>query len=240
AGEPTAPATAGEGAAPYVGLALSGGGLRSATFSLGLLQALARCKLLRRIDYLSTVSGGSYIGGFLGTLYHRVGRGARRPAAVEDELRDPRSKVVDWLRQNGRYLAPGGAADGWAALAVILRNLVAVNLVTWTLVLTLFLALDLLRALATRLAGGALPSLPGPGGIVWWSPYLAIPAAIAALAVVPLGLAYWIVPGRRHGASLASRGPGSAERARSWLRRWRVSLFSAVVVPALAALALFL
>src|SRR5581483_1126681 len=46
--------------------------------------------------------------------------------------------------------------------------------------------------------------------------------------------------GRRHGGSLASRGRGPAERARSWLRRWRVSLFSAVVVPALAALALFL
>src|SRR6267143_4418186 len=44
------------------GLALSGGGIRSATFNLGVLQALASLKLLRKIDYLSTVSGGGYIG----------------------------------------------------------------------------------------------------------------------------------------------------------------------------------
>ena len=46
-----------------VGLALSGGGIRSATFSLGVLSALARHGLLRHVDFLSTVSGGGYIGG---------------------------------------------------------------------------------------------------------------------------------------------------------------------------------
>ena len=47
------------------GIALSGGGVRSATFGLGVLQALARHDLLRRFDYLSTVSGGGYIGSSL-------------------------------------------------------------------------------------------------------------------------------------------------------------------------------
>lgn len=47
-----------------VGLALSGGGIRSATFCLGFLQELNRLKLLRIIDYLSTVSGGGYVGGW--------------------------------------------------------------------------------------------------------------------------------------------------------------------------------
>jgi hypothetical protein len=46
-------------------LALSGGGIRSATFCLGVLQALAKYDLLKRFDYLSTVSGGGYIGGSL-------------------------------------------------------------------------------------------------------------------------------------------------------------------------------
>ena len=50
---------------PLAGLALSGGGIRSATFNLGILQALAEAKKLRRFDYLSTVSGGGYIGGWL-------------------------------------------------------------------------------------------------------------------------------------------------------------------------------
>jgi hypothetical protein len=44
-----------------VGLSFSGGGIRSATFNLGVLQGLAANKLLRKIDYLSSVSGGSYI-----------------------------------------------------------------------------------------------------------------------------------------------------------------------------------
>lgn len=44
------------------GIALSGGGIRSATFALGALQALAHRELLPRFDYLSTVSGGGYIG----------------------------------------------------------------------------------------------------------------------------------------------------------------------------------
>jgi hypothetical protein len=45
-----------------MGLALSGGGIRSATFALGVLQALAGRDLLKHVDYLSTVSGGGYIG----------------------------------------------------------------------------------------------------------------------------------------------------------------------------------
>lgn len=44
------------------GLALSGGGIRSASFSLGIMQALAYKNWLSKIDYLSTVSGGGYIG----------------------------------------------------------------------------------------------------------------------------------------------------------------------------------
>ena len=45
------------------GLAISGGGIRSAAFSLGVLQQLASEKLLGLFDYLSTVSGGGYLGG---------------------------------------------------------------------------------------------------------------------------------------------------------------------------------
>lgn len=47
------------------GLALSGGGIRSATFCLGIVQVLARRRLLLDFDYLSTVSGGGYLGAFL-------------------------------------------------------------------------------------------------------------------------------------------------------------------------------
>lgn len=45
-----------------VGLALSGGGIRSSAICLGVLQALNHHDLIKRVDYLSTVSGGGYIG----------------------------------------------------------------------------------------------------------------------------------------------------------------------------------
>ncbi|HIE01145.1 MAG TPA: hypothetical protein EYP59_12800 [Thiotrichaceae bacterium] len=54
--------------AGLVGLAFSGGGIRSATFNLGILQALDKKGLLRYCDYLSTVSGGGYIGSCLTSL----------------------------------------------------------------------------------------------------------------------------------------------------------------------------
>ncbi len=65
------PAADGPTVPPRIGLALSGGGIRSATFSLGVLQALACAGKLSCIDYLSTVSGGGYIGSWLTAWIHR-------------------------------------------------------------------------------------------------------------------------------------------------------------------------
>src|SRR6266404_3447117 len=59
--------------APRAALCLSGGGIRSATFNLGVLQGLARHDLLDKFDYLSTVSGGGFIGGWLTAWIHREG-----------------------------------------------------------------------------------------------------------------------------------------------------------------------
>src|SRR5262245_42216223 len=55
-------------ASNLIGLAFSGGGIRSATTNLGMAQALSRMGIPRLVDYLSTVSGGGYIGGCLSTL----------------------------------------------------------------------------------------------------------------------------------------------------------------------------
>ena len=57
--------------ARLLGLSFSGGGIRSATFNLGVLQALAGRGVLRYVDYLSTVSGGGYIGSWLTALCQR-------------------------------------------------------------------------------------------------------------------------------------------------------------------------
>ena len=54
-------------------LCISGGGIRSATFGLGVLQGLARCGLLDKFHYQSTVSGGGYIGSWLSAWINREG-----------------------------------------------------------------------------------------------------------------------------------------------------------------------
>jgi hypothetical protein len=69
----------GEPCAPFptndcLGLALSGGGIRSATFNLGLLKGLDHHGLLRHVDYLSTVSGGGYVGAWWTTWLTRRAR----------------------------------------------------------------------------------------------------------------------------------------------------------------------
>jgi predicted acylesterase/phospholipase RssA len=63
------------GQEPCVGLALSGGGIRSATYCLGVLQAMAYRRALPQVDYLSTVSGGGYIGVSLSYLLHQSTHG---------------------------------------------------------------------------------------------------------------------------------------------------------------------
>src|SRR5262249_16057486 len=68
-----------------VGLAFSGGGIRSATFNLGFLQGLASLGLLKQFDYLSTVSGGGYIGGWFGAWVRREGGRAGDPKPPTDE-----------------------------------------------------------------------------------------------------------------------------------------------------------
>src|SRR5690606_24264664 len=60
-----------------VGVALSGGGIRSATVALGLLQRMAQRRVLPAVDYLSTVSGGGFTGGWWSAWLSRRGRGER-------------------------------------------------------------------------------------------------------------------------------------------------------------------
>src|SRR6201993_4061728 len=57
-----------------VGLAFSGGGIRSATFNLAVLKALQALHVLKHVDYLSTVSGGGYVGAWWTAWRARVGK----------------------------------------------------------------------------------------------------------------------------------------------------------------------
>ena len=135
-------------------LCLSGGGIRSATFALGVLQGLARLSLLKQFDYLSTVSGGGYIGSWLTAWIHRHPEGV---AGVTEELRRPPSTTqgpepepVKWLRRYSNYLTPKLgllSVDSWTLLGSYLRNLTLNWLVLVPLLATVLLAPRLLLSI---------------------------------------------------------------------------------------------
>lgn len=107
-----------------MGLALSGGGIRSASFSLGVLQALSASGLLPRVDYLSTVSGGGLIGSSVSSLLN-----SPKTSAEPDQFPlgfDPgkvERPAIRYLRNHTRWLAPGGGLDDIRLPAVILRGI---------------------------------------------------------------------------------------------------------------------
>ena len=87
------------------GICLSGGGIRAATFALGVLQGLVEKKLLSKADYISTVSGGGYLGAWLQGVaaresdYREVLCPKRTPDLAD---KDP----ITFLRKYSNYLAP--------------------------------------------------------------------------------------------------------------------------------------
>lgn len=137
---------------PAVGLALSGGGIRSATLSLGVLTALSAKKLIHRFDFLSTVSGGGYTGGFYGSLFvppndRGAGQGAwQDPRTSLDPLGTPFGQAaIRHLRENGRYLLDG-AGDAVRLAVVAVRGWIAVQLVIGVTLLALFLVVKSAQA----------------------------------------------------------------------------------------------
>ena len=137
------------------GLAISGGGIRSSTFALGVLQALARRNWLAKFDYLSTVSGGGYIGSALTWFLHKTDCGLgpedfpfgtrRHNRQVAGKFlkggdRD-KSSVLRWLRQHAGYLTPGNGIDIASLVAVVLRGTFLSLLVYFPLLVILLLIL---------------------------------------------------------------------------------------------------
>src|SRR4029077_962221 len=158
-------------------LCCSGGGIRSATFCLGVIQALAaydvggaapapannapqpdkatpetkaEASLLGCFRYLSTVSGGGYVGSWLsswlkGNEFHQVIESLTgRPSGPDVEPPE-----ISWLRAYSNYLTPRlgiMSADAWAAVAIFVRNL----LLNWLIIIPVVcLALLSLKLTAT-------------------------------------------------------------------------------------------
>ena len=104
-------------------LSLSGGGIRSSTFSLGVIQALAKENMLKDFDYLSTVSGGGYTGSLLSSLLNGP---AQKPDSfpLQMPVGTPEPHGLQHLRNGSKYLTPGGFLHKSRLLTVVVRGLI--------------------------------------------------------------------------------------------------------------------
>jgi hypothetical protein len=192
-------------AAGIPGLAISGGGIRSAVFSLGVLQAMADQHALKHFGYVSTVSGGSYIGAFYGSLFvpDTLRSGGAQTAASEFKAQarqaagtlgpktcaaTPASVTpIAYLRDNCNYLVPNGMNDVLQSIAFSLRNWFALQYVIGVSLLTVLLWISLANHTIFHFARFAdhwhplLKSVPG---------LLAI--GVSIFLISPLSRAYWL------------------------------------------------
>jgi hypothetical protein len=154
-------------------ICLSGGGIRSATFCLGGLQALDQGRLLQQFDYLSTVSGGGYIGSWLSKLIKAIqdrnvtsntkvfGEVGKKEDTVNGRTEADRNRIepaaLQFLRENSSYLTPQNglfSGDSWSLVAIYLRNLI----LNWLIILP-FVAACLAVPYFCILTVGSIPSL---------------------------------------------------------------------------------
>jgi hypothetical protein len=205
------------------GLAFSGGGIRSATFNLGILQALSELKLLRNFDYLSTVSGGGYIGawfsrwlarekGDIGKLENSLAPGTNGEA---DEIK--------FLRQYTNYLTPRTgffSADTWALLATYVRN-TALNMAILVAILAAVMVVP--RLLVTFINGASHE--PFAARPVW------LPPGMSGFSLVALACVVWAVA--LIAANIALR-PDRTRIEGVFIQR-QLSVFWLIVVPLMVA-----
>ena len=188
-------------------LCFSGGGIRSATFCLGIIQALARHSvskppttigqyaplpddlaadannsLLSRFHYLSTVSGGGYIGSWLSAWRHRDDfPTVWQNLSTRPDGPDVEPPEISWLRAYSSYLTPKVgllSADTWTGIAIYLRNLILNWLVIVPAVAVLLLGLKIAITLAVGVARV---------DEVWW-PHLV--TALIGVALLVLAQAF--------------------------------------------------
>lgn len=165
-------------------LCLSGGGIRSATFCLGVMQALAQKGLLDKFHYLSTVSGGGYIGSWLAAWIAREKSQAKVVQQLANAGRAEDPVPVQRLRAYTNYLSPvwGLSTDFLSMVAIFLRNLI----LNWLVLVPLIVA----AAMVPRLQL-AMVSLQDTGALA----YNALLAVAGVLLVLALAYVNADLPG---------------------------------------------
>jgi hypothetical protein len=171
-----------------VGLAISGGGIRSATFSLGVVQYLARKGIIKSVDFVSTVSGGGYLGSFMSSYLNDPDNFHATLDPGPDsrpfgELGTVESKAVRHLRNHSKYMAEGGFKTYALAMAQMM----------WGIAVNLFLILPFVLGavlVAKYFAAGAFieaatGSLDYPASMTFLTKLIAAVLLVAAL-ILPI------------------------------------------------------
>ena len=190
-----------------VGLSLSGGGMRSAVFSLGAVQALAHAGLLQDVDYLSTVSGGGYFGAALSALCadplpyddlkHLDATPTHFPFASPRPPSDGgiravhgnESPALKHVRENAKLLGRGIGlfdANTWSRSGRMLVSM----LLLWVLFLLPAATLIILGATGTRIGFETLRARVDWAD-PWWIAVASTPGIFAALSLALSARAWW-------------------------------------------------
>lgn len=192
----------------FYGLAFSGGGIRSASFCLGIMQALVGGGVLKRIDYLSTASGGGYIGSAL-TWFLKRGLPDGTPAGTDpdnfpmgharkgarNQQRNPNA-VLDFLRQHGEYLTPHNNLDltsffAYSARTILVSFLFYFAVITFVLGILKIPGFLFRPPLPADAALGWLPNWYFLGVIVLAGFFVAVSILYSLLTRAPLGNTAW-------------------------------------------------
>ncbi len=180
------------------GLALSGGGIRSATYNLGLVQGLNRLELLGAFDYVSTVSGGGYLGGFWSAWRKRRG-GSVFPDAA-DPCSGREADEIRHLREFSNFLSPRMGVfsyDTGRMLVAALGGMVPSLLAALSLLVLVFAGLGAVASLMFAVQDGVALRLRVPGGSWTVASLTAVVMLAAEVAWAnrgerAMGIAYWL------------------------------------------------
>jgi hypothetical protein len=166
-----------------VGLALSGGGVRSAAYSLGVLQALNQQGVIDNIHYLSSVSGGGYAGGSMVAAMSVTGKFpfGQRPAQgtpAASDISDTES--ISHVRNYSNFLIPFGIRDVLTSIAIVLRGIIANA--------AYVLPILLIGAAVTIFANPTVPDLTRPDILGKAVPWIALPNFGVSIIMALAGL----------------------------------------------------
>ncbi len=176
--------------AAHAALCLSGGGIRSASFALGVLQGLAQRGLLGTFDFVSTVSGGGYTGGWLSAWMFHAQREGRSVDWVLGELAapargdaGPEPEPIRLLRDYSSYLDPKVGAfsvDVWTLFATVARNL----LLNWLVLVPILAAALLVPRVYFAMTLLGTQDWIDRDGLLWWSTVLLVGGGVLLLAAM--------------------------------------------------------